>query len=737
MPATATADVARVPADRVPATAAGEAPTGSEESIELDDPVAPLEPLRRRSGREEDRIRALALYTAGRVAERQQKYAEALRYYQRAFRFDPEATAPLKEIVPLAFSLDRQAEAVRYALLLAEHDPDDPAMLRRLAIYLTESGDTQRALSFYEKALALQSADDKGPSLLVARTEMGRLYFVAGQFDKAAEQFAIVFDALMNPDAAGLNDSMQKALIGKPELTFQLMGESFLADGQLDRAAAAFEKLHEARPNEGIRAYNLARVALKRKQPAQAIARLQPYFEKHLATQGTGPYQVLADALDELGQSDRLIARLQEIRAGHESNVPLTYFLAQHLREAGQLDEAAALYTVLIDKNPKRPPIEAFRGLVEIRHQQKDADKLLETLGEAVGRVGTLAPLADAGKTLLDDTESSKAVLQAAQRQLEDDPDQLPYGKALVAALVADELQEFDVAGRFFERAMKANPEKAGETLVSWGLGMFLAEQNEQAAKVFQRGIDEKVLADNEAALYYYMAGALEMAGRTDEAIEAANKAAELKKDSPRFAGRAAWIQFHAKRYDDARQSYAKLLEKYGDEHESDEARQAVRDARLVLSNIAVMQDQLEESEQWLEDLLDEFPEDIGALNDLGYLWADAGKHLELAHEMIQKAVAHEPKNMAYRDSLGWVLFRMGRFKEAVAELQAAAAAENSDGVILEHLGDALAKNDDLPAAIDAWNRAAEAFDKASQPDKADQVRQKAAQAKQDDSTRN
>ena len=53
--------------------------------------------------------------------------------------------------------------------------------------------------------------------------------------------------------------------------------------------------------------------------------------------------------------------------------------------------------------------------------------------------------------------------------------------------------------------------------------------------------------------------------------------------------------------------------------------------------------DQLPEAEEWLEQVLDEFPEDIGALNDLGYLWADQNKHLERALAMVSKAVAAEP----------------------------------------------------------------------------------------------
>lgn len=712
-----------------PAASPSAAPKADGTSIELSDPVEPLAPLKKRTGREEDRVKALALFAAGRVAEQQQKYPEALRYYQRAFRFDPDASAAVKEIVPLAFSLDRQAEAVRYALILAERESDDPVLLRRLAIYLTEQGNAERAMALYEKALKIQAETDATPSLLVARMEMGRLYFVAKQFDKAASEFSKVASALENPKVAGLDESMQKALLGKPEVTYQLMGESFLQAGELDKAAAVFEKSNAASADEGLLAYNLARVELKRKQPAQALAKLQPYFDKHLSKQGTAPYQVLAEALAELGQSDQLISRLEKIRAGDEGNIPLTYFLAQHFRESGKLDVAEPVYADLITRHPNRPPIEAFQGLVAVYHAQKNVDKLLDILGDAVGRVGTMAPLGASAQAVVDDKEISKSLVETAKRRLAEKADSVTYGQALVAARLAAVQDDFAATSQFYERAIAAQPDKAGETLVTWGLEMFMADQFAEAAKVFQRALEEKSLAGNKAGIYFYLAGALEMDGRTDEALEAAHKAAAEQPDSPRFASRYPWIQYHAKRYADARKSYEELLAKYSDKHDSDEAREVVRDARLVMSNISVMEGQQEESETWLEDLLNEFPEDYGALNDLGYLWADADKHLELALGMIQKAVQSDPKNMAYRDSLGWVLFRLGRYEESAAELKAAAADEDADGVILDHLGEALQKAGDFAGATEAWTRAVQAFEKSEETEKAEKTKQKLNQA--------
>ncbi len=237
------------------------------------------------------------------------------------------------------------------------------------------------------------------------------------------------------------------------------------------------------------------------------------------------------------------------------------------------------------------------------------------------------------------------------------------------------------------------------------------------------------MLPNDNPAIYFYLAGALEMSGRTDEAIEAARKAAELDKKSPRYASRAAWIQFHAKRLEEARQSYLALLEQFDKQYDSAEARDVMRDARLVLSNIEVMENHEPESEEWLEQVLDEFPEDPGALNDLGYLWAEAGKHLELAHDMIQVAVASDPKNMAYRDSLGWVLYRLGKYPEAIAELKVAAAVPEPDGVILDHLASAQLKNGDRSEAIATWKRAAAAFDHDGEAEQAKAVGEKIKQA--------
>ena len=98
----------------------------------------------------------------------------------------------------------------------------------------------------------------------------------------------------------------------------------------------------------------------------------------------------------------------------------------------------------------------------------------------------------------------------------------------------------------------------------------------------------------------------------------------------------------------------------------------------------------------------------LDAMNYLGYLDAEAGEHLEEAKRLIERALALDPDNGAYVDSLGWVYFKMGHTEEAVQFLERASRLLDSDPVIFDHLGDAYFKQQDLDGARRSWERALE-----------------------------
>lgn len=82
-------------------------------------------------------------------------------------------------------------------------------------------------------------------------------------------------------------------------------------------------------------------------------------------------------------------------------------------------------------------------------------------------------------------------------------------------------------------------------------------------------------------------------------------------------------------------------------------------------------------------------PNQPQVLNYLGYSLVERGEKLDEALQMIEIAAAARPDSGAIIDSLGWVLFQLGRYEEAVIYLEQAASLEPIDPVINDHLGDA------------------------------------------------
>lgn len=85
-------------------------------------------------------------------------------------------------------------------------------------------------------------------------------------------------------------------------------------------------------------------------------------------------------------------------------------------------------------------------------------------------------------------------------------------------------------------------------------------------------------------------------------------------------------------------------------------------------------------------------PENAAALNYLGYTWAEQGVHLDEAEQLIHRALAIEPNDGFYIDSLGWVYYQRGEYMEAIQHLERAVELVDTDPTLIEHLGDAYSK---------------------------------------------
>ncbi len=96
------------------------------------------------------------------------------------------------------------------------------------------------------------------------------------------------------------------------------------------------------------------------------------------------------------------------------------------------------------------------------------------------------------------------------------------------------------------------------------------------------------------------------------------------------------------------------------------------------------------------------------AQNYIAYMWAERGEKLEFGLGMIEQALATEPNNAAFIDTLGWIYYMQGRYEEALAQLKTASEIYDGDSTIWEHLGDTYLKLGNPTAAREHWEKALE-----------------------------
>ena len=99
--------------------------------------------------------------------------------------------------------------------------------------------------------------------------------------------------------------------------------------------------------------------------------------------------------------------------------------------------------------------------------------------------------------------------------------------------------------------------------------------------------------------------------------------------------------------------------------------------------------DDIARAEADLRRILVAEPENVAALNALGYTLADRTDRYEEALELIDRARVAEPGNAAIIDSYGWVLYRLGRLDEALVELRRAYTLQK-DAEIAAHIAEVL-----------------------------------------------
>ena len=532
----------------------------------------------------------------------------------------------------------------------------------------------------------------------------------------------------------GAQRYFQQTLTEEPGSGQALEGliDCYLRSGKIEIARSQLERLDR----DGVPADTLRRVdTLMRfvSDPfgAEHLAELELQFERYPDDIATA--RLLAGGLYYRGRLEETRAVIEQVRGKHPDDYHLTILLANIHALRGEFDAAVTLLNTLLERFPNRLAVLQPLALAELndfrleegrarvrRLIELDADEadryrgeLLRTyteFGECDQALGLMAGWRQAesdNETLayqqievLIDCEHYDEALALVTQRLDERPgdrsrvaDFVKYGKqAQRYGPVADRLREW----------LEDNPHNAA--LTEELIDVLLLGERPDEALTLAREFEGTYAESLERRIWLGRCAAAR--GEIDAAVTEFEALLAERAVDDEVRQEARWLIFitlhDAGRYDALLARCEQWLQ-HADGGDRGLAHEALQYKRLALQGAG----RDRECARVMETLLEYRPDDVGIFNDLGYTWADQGINLERAATMIRVAVAAEPWNAAFLDSLGWVYYKAGDFSNARKYLaRAARLRDGQDLVVYDHLADAAYRLGDREAAREYWNQA-------------------------------
>jgi tetratricopeptide (TPR) repeat protein len=723
-----------------------------------EDPPRPFVPLRPSTVDDRRRIESVRLYTAARALEDQGAWADAAALLQDALKLDPDSMAVARRLCRLYVgALARPELAVEYGKRVLANEPGDTDTLSQLVDYFRKF-DPAGAEGLLTEVLANPKLDAHSPGRLLAQFELGKLYI--GRLrepEKAAEMYAKVLEGLDDKSANRLSPSEQmRILTHDPAQTYLHFGMVFIAAKRNELAVKALERgLIYDEDNSQI-SLLLAETLVKINKGEQALSLVDRFIERQ--TPFVEAYELLAKVLKALKREKEITPRLEAAARRDSKNVPLQYVLADRYRETGENEKAEALYRDLLRSQPTP---QTYRALAASLFKRRKAADLLKVTTEASSRPDSQDAIKPLLQAVVVDDSMSEEILDVGVHQLETNPAGFSRPSYVILAIIAnnpgsfstnrvrrlekllriqrllaaqnpsDELQNeicdslrrmgnYAEAAAEYEQLLAKRPAlKTVEKLVNLA-DMHRRAGHMEAVKATLREAMKRDPGERSAQSQLRLGTLLSDIGQPDDAASVLREATKKEPANYLYDLFLGNILTKYGRNDEAIKVLEGLLKRFADNED------VVKDARAMLSVVYVNQGDYKKGEAELEVLLARYPDEPGPNNDLGYLYAEQGKNLEKAESMIRKALQGAEKR-EYLDSLGWVLFKRGKAKEAIEPLKKAAElmkveieqdGANPDSTILEHLGDVYFQLQELDKASDSWRQAAQAAEHTMPPDK-------------------
>lgn len=555
---------------------------------------------------------------------------------------------------------------------------------------LADEGEGREATESFVAAIELAPNDP------YIRLEYSRFLIRQRRLRKAAQQVATAYQLAPNePDVLRVYAETQLKMAGQEP-------------GALDAARQALEKLREIDPSDVESMVSLGQIYLSEQSPERAADVFQEVLDQTSGNRVV--YRLLVDALVRSGQGDRAVAVLTEALELDPFFTRARIVLSELLGEQGKHEEAVAVLTAAPELAAGDPELQK-RLALEL-HRAGDFDGALAAIDRILeAEPGDYAALYLKTVILTVQGDNEEAVL-LARRLVALHPDSLDV-VVLLAQLLERQggWQEADIELRRIEQQLRVAREVQGanQALAQRVIILSRAESWQQVVEALEPHLPELEDAGQVDLIFLY-ADAQAHLDEQGKALAILSRFASGSPAERSALAKQAEILF---RLEDEAQAQERIAELLGTDSYDDMVRAAEVYQRLERYGeaIPILERALRlepdatqamfwlgasyertgrepEAESVLQGLLEIDPNFAPALNYLGYMWADQGQNLDEALTLVQQAVALEPDNGAYIDSLGWAHYQLGQYDEARGHLERAARIVGDDAVVLEHLGD-------------------------------------------------
>jgi tetratricopeptide (TPR) repeat protein len=494
----------------------------------------------------------------------------------------------------------------------------------------------------------------------------GDLYELSGEIENAIKEYQQA--RALEPDVPEIRlalarvlimakkiDSAKMELLGiepKSNETYSLLGDCYRFTGELDSALLAYQEAVKLDSTDFNSFWQLA---------------------------------IIWEGREELHKS---IEAWRKVASLSSFSAPIHLRLATLLFQIGNYQEAKKEYQKVLDLDPD--DLKALSGLGASYEAEGSLDEAIETYQK-------LSKLDPANQKLRDRliylylrTGKVKEATEEAEFLYDLRPDDVEMKKKLGTLYFSQ--GEYEKAESLFTLYVQSNPD---DPSVHFYLGQIATQKKEMevAKKEFEKTISlEDSVSDgwiNLALIYLYQDSIQKAISVYKEALEKVSNKTKIQ-----------YLLGSAYTRDRQFDSAIVVLQKASDK--------APHDIHILfaLGSAYEQKGEFDHAVAIFERLLQLDSTHAPTLNYFGYMLADKGIRLDESLSMIKMALESEPNNAAYLDSYGWVLFRLGRTKEAEIQIKKALEIVGDDSIIHEHLGDIYNTLGEVKKAKKEWKEA-------------------------------